>query len=201
VAGLAVVVGLMLRTGPWDWALAASLGVLLAGLVQLPWWRLAAVGAVLCVLSGVGWGSERYRLAQEEAVREAQTSLQNRGQIRVARANLVLQVLLSSVGRGDVGPVCDSLLAEPARAPFAAAVAAPDCAAAVRSLAAQVDDPPAYARGRAPSTAAGDTLTVDACRISWSGGATPGPQLGVLTVGRVASEVTYVVTAFRACSS
>ena len=49
-------VGLMLNTGPWDWALAASLGVLLAGLVQLPWWRLAAVGAVLCLLAGVGWG-------------------------------------------------------------------------------------------------------------------------------------------------
>ena len=56
LGGLAVLVGLMLNTGPWDWALAASLGVLLAGLVQLPWWRLAAVGAVLCLLAGVGLG-------------------------------------------------------------------------------------------------------------------------------------------------
>jgi hypothetical protein len=200
VGGLAVLVGLMLRTGPWDWALAAGLGVLLAGLVQLPWWRLAAVGAVLCVLAGVGWGFDRHRDAQEAAAREAQTSQQNRGQIRVVRPNLVLQVLLSSVGRGDVGPVCDSLLAEPARAPFAAAVAAPDCAAAVRSLAARVDDSAMYARGRAPSTPAGDGLTVDACRVTWPAGAQAGPQLGVLSVGRVGTETTYVVTAFRPCS-
>src|SRR3954447_13848804 len=56
LAGLAVVIGLMMSTGPWAWALAGSIGVLLAGLAQLPWWRLAAVGAVLCVVSGIGWG-------------------------------------------------------------------------------------------------------------------------------------------------
>jgi hypothetical protein len=56
-----------------------------------------------------------------------------------------------------------------------------------------------YARGRAPSTAAGDGLTVDACRLSWPTGAVPGPQLGVLTVGREGAETTYVVTAFRPC--
>ena len=199
LGGLAVLVGLMLVTGPWDWALAASLGMLLAGLVQLPWWRLAAAGAVLCLLAGVGWGVDRYRAAQERAAQEARTSQQNRGQIGVVRPNLVLQVVLSSVGRGDVGPVCDKLLAEPARAPFAAAAGASDCAGAVRALAAQVDDPAAYARGRAPSSQAGDVLTVDACRLQWTAGATPGPQLGVLTVGRVGTETTYVVTDFRAC--
>jgi hypothetical protein len=199
IAGLAVLAGLMLKTGPWDWALAASLGVLLAGLVQLPWWRLAAVGAVLCVLSGVGWGVDRYRAAQEAAAQQAQTSLQNRGQLGVARPNLALQVLLSSVGRGDVGPVCDSLLAEPARAPFAAAAGAPDCAAAVRSLAARVDDAAMYGRGRAPSAAAGEVFTIDACHVTWPTGATPGPQLGVLTVGRAGDRTTYLVTAFRPC--
>jgi hypothetical protein len=199
VGGVAVVAGLMLRTGPWDWALAAALGVLLAGLVQLPWWRLAAVGAVLCMLAGVGWGVDRYRDAQAEAAQAAQTSVQNRGQLRVARANLVLQVVLSSVGRGDVGPVCESLLAEPARAPFAAAVGAPDCETAVRSLATRVDDAAMYARGRAPSAAAGDGLAVDACHLTWPTGAVPGPQLGVLTVGRQGTEMTYVVTAIRPC--
>ena len=184
LAGLAVVVGLMLKTEPWDWALAASLGVLLAGLVQLPWWRLAAVGAVLCVVSGVGWGVQQYRAAQERAAQEAQASLQNRGQLGVARPNLALQVLLSSVGRGDVGPVCDSLLAEPARPPFAAAAGAADCAGAVRSLAARVDDAAMYARGRAPSARPRRGVTVDACHISVADGATPGPQLGILTVGR-----------------
>ena len=44
-----------------------------------------------------------------------------------------------------------------------------------------------------------DVLTVDACRISWAAGAAPGPQLGVLTVGREGTETTYVVTAFQPC--
>jgi hypothetical protein len=201
LGGLAVLVGLMLSTGPWDWALAAGLGVLLAGLVQLPWWRLAAVGAVLCLLAGAGWGFDRYREAQERVAQEAQTSAQNRGQLGVARPNLALQVVLSSIGRGDVGPLCDKLLAESAQVPFAAAAGAPDCAGAVRALAAQVDDPAAYARGRAPSTQVGDVLTVDACSLQWTAGAVPGPQLGVLTVGRVGTATTYVVTAFRGCPS
>lgn len=201
VGGVVVVAGLMLRTGPWDWALAAALGVLLAGLVQLPWWRLAALGAVLCVLAGAGWGVDRYRDAQERVAQEAQTSTQNRGQLRVVRPNLVLQVVLSSVGRGDVGPVCDSLLAEPARGAFASAAGAPDCATAVRSLAARVDDAAMYARGRAPSTntGGGDGLTIDACRLTWPTGVVPGPQLGVLTIGREGAETTYVVTGFRPC--
>ena len=88
---------------------------------------------------------------------------------------------------------------EAARAPFAAAVGAPDCAGAVRSLAAQVADAPLYARGRAPSTTAGEVVTVDACHVTWPTGATPGPQLGILTVGRVGAQTTYVVTAFRPC--
>ena len=54
LGGLVVIAGLMYGTGPWAWALAASIGVLLAGLAQLPWWRLAAAGAVFCVVSG-GW--------------------------------------------------------------------------------------------------------------------------------------------------
>ena len=199
VGALVVLVGLMLRTGPWDWALAASLGVLLAGLAQLPRWRLAAVGAVLCVLAGTGWGVDRYRAAQERAAQEAQASAQNRGQLGVARPNLALQVMLSSVGRGDVGPVCDALLAEPARAPFAAAAGTADCSGAVRTLAAEVADPAVYARGRAPATAAGDGLVVDACRITWPSGAAPGPQLGVLTVARTDAGTTYVVSDFRPC--
>jgi hypothetical protein len=201
VGGLAVVVGLMLRTGPWDWALAASLAVLLAGLVQLPMWRLAAAGAVLCVLTGIGWGFDRHRDAQQVAAEQAQASQLNRGQLRVVRPNLVLQVVLTSISRGDVGPICGSLLAEPARSPFAASVGAPDCPGAVQVLASRMNDGVMYARGRAPTTPAGDGLIVDACRIEWPTGAVPGPQLGVLTVGRVGNEVTYLVTDFEPCPS
>ena len=198
VGGLAVVAGLMLRTGPWDWALAASIGVLLAGLMQWPWWRLAAVGAVLCVLSGTGWGLARARVAQEEAAQQAQAQAQSAELNQMSRPTRALPVLLRAVGRNDPAPVCSGLMTEAASASFVAAAGAPDCPAAVRALAAEVEDPAAYGLGRAPSSTAGDVLTVDACRLSWAAGVTPGPQLGVLTVGRVGT--TYVVTGFRACS-
>ena len=65
LGGLVVIAGLMYSTGPWAWALAGSIGVLLAGLAQLPWWRLAAAGAVLCAVSGVGFGLTSARDAQQ----------------------------------------------------------------------------------------------------------------------------------------
>ena len=48
-------------------ALAASIGVLLAGRVQLPWWRLAAGGAVVSSAAGVspsGTGTERVTVSE-----------------------------------------------------------------------------------------------------------------------------------------
>ena len=76
VASLTVVAGLMLSSGPWDWALAASLGVLLAGLARLPAWRVAALGGVLCLLAGGGWALDRYRDAQAEEALQRQRSAQ-----------------------------------------------------------------------------------------------------------------------------
>ena len=133
---VAVVAGLMLKTGPWDWALAASIGVLLAGLVQLPWWRLAAVGAVLCVVAGAGWGVDRYRAAQVTAAQQAQTQAQSYELNQMSRPTRALPVLLRAVGRNDPTPVCSGLMSEAARASFATAAGAPDCPAAVRALAA-----------------------------------------------------------------
>jgi hypothetical protein len=167
----------------------------------LPWWRLAAVGAVLCVLSGVGWGYDRYRHAQEAAAREAQTQIESYGSNQMSRPTRALPVMLRAIGRNDPAPVCSGLLSEPARASFVAAAGAADCPAAVRTLAARVDDSAAYGLGRAPSSTANDVLTVDACRLSWASGTAPGPQLGVLTVARLQDATTYVVTAFRACSA
>ena len=170
LGGLAVVVGLMLVTSPWDWALAASLGVLLAGLVQLPWWRLAAVGAVLCLVAGVGWGVDRYRAAQEKVAQDARTSQQNRGQIGVARPNLVLQVVLSSVGRGDVGPfVTSSSQSRPGAVRGCRGSTRLPCGSA-RTCGTGRRRSGLHARGRAPSTDAGDVLTVDACRLTWPAG-------------------------------
>jgi hypothetical protein len=201
VGGLAVVVGLMLRTGPWDWALAGSLGVLLAGLVQLPMWRLAAVGAVLCMLAGVGWGFDRYRDAQQVAAQEAQAQAEGLQRIQLSRPGRALPVLLRAVARGDAGPVCSGMMTESARAEFVSTVGAQDCPAAVRELAARVSDPAAYGSGRAPSTDQIDGLAVDACRLTWSDGIVPGPQLGVFTVNQIAGESSYAITTFRQCST
>lgn len=194
LAGLVVVAGLMLGTSPWTWALAASLGVLLAGLLQLPEWRIAAAGAALCAVAGAGFAIDSFESAEEVAQRQAQTSLQNRGQLGAPRPAAVLPVLLNSLARADTGAVCDNLLAEPARVAFTAG--APDCAAAVRSVAARVTDPTGYADAQAPTTRLDDTLDIDACALTWSG-SLAGPQLGELTIGRVGQ--TYVVTGFRPC--
>lgn len=198
VGGVVVVAGLMLSTGPWAWALAASLGVLLAGLVQLPLWRLAAVGAVLGVVSGVGFVLAQYRTAEQVAAQQAQTQLEGRGRLGAPRPAAVLPVLLTAIARGETGAVCDSLLAPAARVSFAAAAGRRDCAAAVDALAAQVVEPGGYADAEAPGTRRGDELDVDACRLVWSSGAA-GPQLGRLTIGRAEGGTTYVVTAFRPC--
>lgn len=196
LGGLVVVAGLMLSTDPWAWALAASIGVLLAGLVQLPGWRLAAVGAVLCLVTGAGYAWSNVRDAEQVAAEQAQTQLQNRGRLGAARPNGVLPALLNRIAAGSPGAVCDNLLAEPARVTFVAAAGAADCATAVRALAAQVLDRNSYADADAEATRAGDVLTVDACALTWDG-APAGPQLGELTVGRIGQ--TYVVTRFRPC--
>lgn len=196
--GLVVVAGLMLSTGPWDWALAASIGVLLAGLVQLPRWRLVAVGALLCVLAGVGFGITHHQDAEQVAAEQVRTQLQNRGQLGAARPQGVLPVLLSSIARGDAGAVCDNLLTESARASFTAAVGRPDCPAAVRALAARVVDPIEYAEAKAPSERRDEEMTVDACQLSWRRATPPGPQLAQLMVGRTTGP-TYVVTALHPC--
>src|SRR5258706_12554723 len=85
LGGVVVVVGLMYSTSPWAWALAASIGVLLAGLLQLPWWRLAAVGAVLGGGAGGGFGISTYRTEQETAAADAQVQHELQGQQGAAR--------------------------------------------------------------------------------------------------------------------
>ncbi len=116
-AGLVVVAGLMISTTPWAWALAASIGVLIAGLTRLPAWRLAALGAVLCLLAGAGyvWSTveaERAAVAAYAPVQER--SRQDQG---APRPNGVLPILLNRIAQGSPDAICDNLLAEPVRAP------------------------------------------------------------------------------------
>jgi hypothetical protein len=198
LAGLAVVIGLMMSTGPWAWALAASIGVLLAGLAQLPWWRLAAVGAALCLVSGVGFALSTVRDAEQAAADYGRFQQENRANLGAPRPNSVLPLLLNRIALASPGAVCDNLLSESAAAAFAASHPHGDCDAAVAALASQVVDRDRYAQAQAPSSPTADGLVIDACAMSWSAGEVAGPQIGHLTIGPTAPS-RYAVTDFRPC--
>jgi hypothetical protein len=201
VAGLAVVIGLMLATGPWDWALAASLGVLLAGLVQWPWWRLAAVGAVLCLVAGTGWGVDRYRVAQERAAQEAQRSQENMSQLGERSPDRVLPALVEGIGQGDVVGVC-GLLAEPARNQFATVAGTPDCASAVAHFHSALPRVPPLRGLAAPVAATAAGATVDGCRTVWASRDLGGPTVGVLQISKAPPPgQTYFISAFAPCAA
>ena len=199
LGGLVVLVGLMLNTGPWDWALAASLGVLLAGLVQLPWWRLAAVGAVLCLLAGAGWGFDRYRAAQERAAQEAQRSQENMSLLGERSPERVLPALLEGIGQGDAVGVC-GLLGEPARDRFVQVAGTPDCKSAVAHFHTAQPQVPPLRDLDAPVAGAGAARTVDGCRTVWASSDLGGPALGVLQVAQSPPPGgTWFISGFRPC--
>lgn len=200
LGGLAVVAGLLIETGPWVWALAAGIGVLLAGLVRLPRWKVAAVGAVLCLVSGVGYGLTQFRATQQDAQVQEQQQAEAQGQEGADRPQGVLPVLLNRIAQDVPGPVCENLLAPSAVSAFVAASGRADCASAVAALAARVVDRDGYSRAAAPSTPLAEGSDVDACRLTWADGVTAGPPLGHLTIGRKVDGPTYVVTGFTACS-
>jgi hypothetical protein len=198
LAGLVVVIGLMISTGPWAWALAASIGVLIAGLVQLPGWRLAAVGAVLCLITGIGFALTNLHEQQEAAASYGALQQESRADQGAPRPQSVLPSLLNRIALGSPGAVCDNLLAEQARTPFASSVGQPDCAAAVMALAARVSDRIRYAQANIPTVPTATGLEADACTMDWGSGAPAGPQIGHFTIGPVAPS-RYVVTGFRPC--
>ena len=201
LGGLAVLVGLMLNTGPWDWVLAASLGVLLAGLVQLPWWRLAAVGAVLCLLAGAGWGVDRYRAEQERAAQEAQRSKENMSVLGERSPERVLPALLEGIGQGDAVGVC-GLLTESARNRFIQAAGAPDCAAAVAHFHAALPHVPPLRDLDAPLVAEAGTTTVDGCRTVWVSPDLGGSALGGLQLAQAPPPgATWFIRGFAPCST
>jgi hypothetical protein len=197
LAGLVVVAGLMLSTGPWAWALAASIGVLLAGLAQLPWWRLAAVGAVLCAIAGVGFG---WSLLEDRSARgqlEVQAGNQIRPELGTSRFDTVLPALMNAVADNNPTRFC-ALLVGDAESRFAEAFGGPDCASAVTRLASEVRSPGEYGKPVAPITQEAGGWLVDACVTQWaSPGA--GPQLGKFRVEQTRVGGAFVVTDFRSC--
>ena len=204
LAGLVVVVGLMLSTGPWAWALAGSIGVLLAGLAQLPWWRLAAVGAVLCVVSGVGYGlalhQERVELEQIQA---RAGDLSRAGIAEESEDILEALILAISQSRPDPDLLC-ALMTPAAEQQLAAAAGSADCLQAAALLHGRYR-PTAPAASERPGPSVADrsqpppaTLVLDGCATAWA--TTAGPQVGRVHVDLVdPNQRTYLVTGFLPC--
>lgn len=199
LGGLVVVAGLMYSTGPWAWALAASIGVLVAGLLQLPWWRLAAVGVVMCAVSGAGFGIATYQTQREIAAADQQVQRELQGQQGAARPQGVLPILLNRIAQNVPGPVCNNLMADPARAALVASTGRTDCEGAVAALSAQVVDRARYAGATAPTVQTSTGYDVDACSLTWSNGQKAGPRLGKLEIGQKPGGSSYYVVAFSPC--
>lgn len=198
LAGLAVVIGLMWSTSPWAWALAASIGVLLAGLAQLPWWRLAAVGAVLCVVSGVGFGFETYRTAEAQKEIQARAGDQLRVQLGETRPARVLPALLDAVRLSDADPIC-RLLNQSSQTALLGATSTTDCPAAVRELHRRVPGIKSVAPDSLPQPqVTPDGFQVDACRTAWADAV--GPALGRINIAQTAPSVQrFAVSRLSAC--
>jgi len=200
VGGLVVVAGLMVSTTPWAWALAASIGVLVAGLFRLPAWRLAAVGTVLCLASGVAFTVVGVRSGEQARADNRAANEQTYALAGERTPERVLPALLEGIVQGDATAVC-GLLDVPARDAFAAAARAPDCASAVvsfrSSAGATVGD---YDELDASTVAAGNTWVTNGCRTVWAGPTLGGPDLGQVVVRRSPPPGgTYFLAGFAPC--
>ncbi|TWF77667.1 hypothetical protein FHX44_113581 [Pseudonocardia hierapolitana] len=199
LAGLAVVIGLMVSTGPWAWALAASIGVLLAGLAQLPWWRLAAVGAVLCVVSGIGFGLSVHQDRVELEQIQARAGDPMRVQLGETRAARVLPAILTAVQEDDADPIC-RLLTPEAEAQLLGAVRTGSCPDAVAELHRRVSGAPGQDEKSVPQPQSSpDGLVVDACSTAWSSAA--GREVGRILIMQTDPAVQrFAVRGFAPCA-
>jgi hypothetical protein len=204
LACLAVPIGLMVSTGPWAWALAASIGVLLAGLVRLPRWRVAVVGAALCAVSGIGFGLSLHqdRVALEQI--QARAGDLSRAGIAEESGDIVPSLVLAiTQSRPDPDLLC-AVLTPPAEEQLARGVGAPDCPAAAALLherrpAVTAADEEAMPRGADPKAPPPPSLVLDACATPWAEAA--GAALGRIQVELVdPNQRTYLVTGFAPCA-
>ncbi|WP_143517187.1 hypothetical protein [Pseudonocardia sp. MH-G8] len=203
LAFLVVVIGLMVSTGPWAWALAGSIGVLLAGLTQLPWWRLAAVGAVLCAASGIGFGFSVHQDRIELSQIQAQAGDLSRAGIAEESGDIVPTLVLAITQSGPDPDLLCAVLTPAAEEQLAQAAGAPDCAAAAvllhqRGQTTAESRELGMPRGADPRLPAPAALVLDGCATAWA-------QTAGSEIGRVQAELvdpnqrTYLVTGFAPC--
>ena len=198
LGGLVVLVGLMYSTGPWAWALAASIGVLVAGLLQLPWWRLAAVGVVMCAVSGVGFGFSTYQTQEAQRAQDAAENAQSYGLQGERTPERVVGALLENIAQNDVPAFC-GLLDVPARADVVRVTGAADCPGALAALRSRASSPQ-YQHLVAPTVQNGAVWLTDACRTPWATPPLGGQALGRIEVRRSDPPGgTYFVSRFLPC--
>jgi hypothetical protein len=197
LAGLVVVIGLMWSTSPWAWGLAAGIGVLIAGLVRLPEWKIAVIGLAICVAAGTGYGISSYRTDEQIRKELSQSNDRERAMIGESRPDLVLPAMLKAVALDDADPLC-RILRDEAEMVLIRTVQAPTCEAAVTELHRRVPDPVYKATALPPPVQTGTTWQVDACATGWVQAV--GPQLGRITVFQTAPDVRrFAVSGFSPC--
>lgn len=198
LAGLVVVVGLMWSTSPWAWALAGSIGVLIAGLLQLPEWKVVAIGAVLCLGSGIGF-ADSLRVTAEQVEQQHQQANERTVALEgERRPDRVIGALLEGIVQDDVVGVC-GLLDDRATTQFVVAANAPDCPTAVHSFnRAVAAAPPSYTRLDLQLMQTETAWMLDGCRTAWAKPPLGGPTIGRIEV-RETSGKTYFAAAFLPC--
>jgi hypothetical protein len=156
------------------------------------------VGAVLCVVSGIGYGisAHQERVALEQVQAQAGNSLRIQlGETRPAR---VLPALLTALGQDDADPVCRLLAPEP-KAQLLSVLQVNSCPEAVAELhrRAAAEPVPDESTLPAPQPSGSDWI-VDACPTVW--GRVAGPDLGRIVVAQTDPAVQrFAISAFSAC--
>ncbi|ALL75001.1 hypothetical protein AD006_06190 [Pseudonocardia sp. EC080610-09] len=201
VAGVVLIAALVYGTArnPWAWGMALATGVVVAGLLLLPRWKVLAVGGVLLVLAGIGYTFRSAEIQQDQARVDAQAGAQFRAELGVERPQLALVTLDTGVVDGNPARVC-RVAQEPAVAQLRAATGAATCEDAVAVLHSRLPagaEPTRPDRKSEPDVPPGGTTTVDACASAWGAAA---PQLGRVELTRTgAARPTFQVSSFAPC--
>ena len=204
LAGIAVVGGMLYGTSPWAWALAASIGVLLAGLALLPRWKVVAVGAVLCVVSGAGFGISTYQARAEAEQTYQRGGDLTRSEIPEVR-NDILPALIQAIDSSvpDPQPLCRLATAD-ALGQLQAVLGTSTCEESVEALfhrresaGIAVDQPSATLPKPQPEPGEA-RMAIDGCNTVW--GRTAGRSLGRIHIVLVnADDKLYNVAGFSTC--